>query len=70
MYKALVGVRVLEEMNPERCVRSTVTAACTCQKHVTNVSQHGSMGKSDGDVPFSLSCHKVVNYSDSAKTLY
>ena len=44
---------------------STVAAACTCQKHVTNVSQHGSMSKSDGAMPFSLSCHKVMNYSDS-----
>ena len=45
-----------------------VAAACAYQKHVTNVSQHGSMGKSDGAMPFSLSCHKVMNYSESAKT--
>ena len=46
----------------------TVAAACTCQKHVTNVSQHGSMGKSDGAMWFSLSCQKVMDYSESAKT--
>ena len=47
---------------------SIVAAACTCQKHVTNVSQHGSMGKSDGAMRFSLSCQKVILYSESAKT--
>ena len=48
----------------------TVATACTCQKHVTNVSQHGSMGKSDGAMRSSLSCQKVMDYSESAKTLY
>ena len=35
---------------------STVVAACTCQKHVTNVSNHNSMCNSDGAMRFSLSC--------------
>ena len=45
-----------------------VVATCTCQKHVTNVSNHNSMCKSDGAMPFSLGCQKVMDYPESAKT--
>ena len=38
----------------------TVVAICICQKYVTNVSKHCSMCKSDGAMPFSLSCQKVI----------
>jgi len=48
----------------------TVAAACICQKHVTNVSKHTSMSRADGAMRFSLSCQKVMDYSESAKTLY
>ena len=49
-------------------VAPTVVAACTCRKHVTNVSNHNSMCKSDGTMPFSLGCQKVMDYPESAKT--
>ena len=47
----------------------TVVAACTCQKHDTNVSNHNSMCKSDGTMPFSLGCQKVMDYPESANGL-
>ena len=49
---------------------SIVAAACICQKHVTNVSKHASMSKAHGAMRVSLSCQKVILYSESAKTLY
>ena len=49
--------------------QNTVVAVCICQKYVTDVSKHCSMCKSDGAMPFSLSCQKVIHDSESAKTL-
>ena len=49
------GSRSLEDGTP-----STVVAVCICLKCVTNVSKHCSMCKSDGAMPFSLSCQKVI----------
>ena len=66
----MIAVRYTNKLLLFNVYMSTVAAACTCRKHVTNVSQHGSMGKSDGTMRFSLSCQKVMNYSESAKTLY
>ena len=39
----------------------TVVAICICRKYVTNVSKHCPMCKSDGAMPFSLSCQKVMD---------
>ena len=61
---------ILVTMPGFNSVLRTVVAACTCQKHVTNVSNHNSMCKSDGAMPFSLGCQKVMDYPESAKTLY
>ena len=45
-----------------------VVTVCICQKYVTNVSKHCSMCNSDGVMPSSLGCQKVMDYPESSKT--
>ena len=49
-----------------------MAAACTCQNTSQmshNTAQYEWVFKSDGAMRFSLSSQKVMNYSESAKTL-